>query len=86
MKKRWYELKGLSKPHSVTLEHNNHVFWAKSVLTEEKFNELFDYCKHEWSEKKYCLIVFNKEANDGTPIESIMVEISTEAPEELAGV
>jgi hypothetical protein len=86
IKKRWYELKGLSNPHSVILEHNNHLFWSESILTDEKFNSLFDYCKNEWAEKKYCLVEFTKEADDGTPIGSMVTEISTEVPRALTGV
>lgn len=85
MKRRWYELKGLSKPNSCTLEHNHHIFWATSVLTESKFQSFFDFCKDNWGddEKKYCLVEFVNESDDGTPIEGLVIEFSTEKPKDL---
>ena len=49
-----FKLTGLSKPQSFTCEplNNENIFWAKNGLGLEKFNQLFDYCKGNFSEKK----------------------------------
>ena len=75
---RKYPIKGLSKPNSVTLEHGNHLFWADSVLTKEKFLELFNFCKNHWDKNNpyYAKIEFEKESSDGTPINATMIDFS----------
>lgn len=73
---RYYEIKGLSKPNSVTLEHNNHLFWADSVLPNEKFEELFNFCKDHWNKNEpyFAKLQFERESEDGTPIDATMIE------------
>lgn len=72
-----FKLTGLSKPQSFTCEplNNENIFWAKNGLGEEKFNELWNYCKGNWTDKKIAEIEHEGLNNDGTPINPIVVGI-----------
>lgn len=69
-----FKLTGLSKPQSFTCEplNSDTIFWAKNGLSKDKFNELWNYCNGNWSDKKIAEEIcedFNKMDNkDFTPI------------------
>jgi len=72
---RNFRIRGLSKPHSVTLEHNNNAFWAESNLTQDRFDALFQYSKHDWDEPKFGVVEYVKQTDDGTPIDGLVIEV-----------
>jgi len=74
--KKKFRIRGLSKPNSVTLEHNGNLFWAESVLTESKFDQLFKYFKHDWDDPKYAVLEYTEQSDNGTPINALMTEVS----------
>jgi len=79
---KYYPIKGLSKPNSVTLEHKNHFFWANTNLSTDKFIELFNFVSDNWNadEPYYAKLEFDTEAEDGTPINATMIEFSLTLP------
>lgn len=72
-----FKLTGLSKSQSFSCEPLNteNIFWAKNGLGEEKFNELWDYCKGNWQDKKIAEIEHDGLNNDGIPINPVVVGI-----------
>lgn len=72
-----FKLTGLSLPHSFTCEplNNDNIFWAKNGMSQEKFNELWKYCKSHWSDEKIAEIEHDGFKEDGTPINPIVVGI-----------
>ena len=72
-----FRLKGLSKPKSFTCYpmNNDNIFWAKSEMTHERFNALFDFCKDHWKEEKIAEIKHDGLYEDGTPINPIVINI-----------
>jgi hypothetical protein len=72
-----FKLTGLSKQQSFTCEplNNENIFWAKNGLGEQKFNELWNYCKGNWSDKKIAEIQHDGLNNDGIPINPVVVGI-----------
>ena len=75
--KSYFKLTGLSKPQSFTCEplDNENTFFAKNGLGEEKFNELWNYCKGNWSYKKVCEISHEGLNNYGIPINPVVISI-----------
>lgn len=73
-----YKIKGLSKPNRFTFEtEKQDIFWATSNLTQDRFDALFKYCKHNWDEVKIAVIKCDFIAEDGVPINSKVIEIKT---------
>ena len=72
-----FKLTGLSKPQSFTCEplNGDTIFWAKNGLGKEKFNELWNYCNGNWSDKKIAEIQHNGIREDGTPINPVVIGI-----------
>lgn len=75
-----FKLTGLSKPKSFTCEplDNENIFWAKSNMTQEQFNALWDYCAQDWKVKKIAVIEHDGFYKDGTPINPIVISIREE--------
>lgn len=76
--KSYFKLSGLSKPRSFTCEplHNDEIFWPKSNLTQEQFDNLWNYCSGEWSEKKYAIIEHDGLYDCGIPINPLVIGIT----------
>lgn len=73
-----YKIKGLSKPNMFTFEtEKQDIFWSTSNLTQDRFNALFNYCKHNWDEDKIAVIKCDSLSEDGIPINSKIIEIKT---------
>jgi hypothetical protein len=71
-----FKLKGLSKPKSMTCYTENEViFWAKTTLTHERFNALFEYCEGNWATEKIAVVEHEGLFDDGTPINPVVIEI-----------
>ena len=72
-----FKLKGLTKPNSMTLEpiNNENTFWAKSILTQERFDALFDYSKNNWKDKKIAEVEHDGIREDGTPINPVVISV-----------
>lgn len=72
-----FKLTGLSKPQSFTCEplNSDTIFWAKNGLGKEKFNELWNYCDGNWSDKKIAEIEHDGLNNEGIPINPVVVGI-----------
>lgn len=72
-----FKLTGLSRPQSFTCEplHNENIFWAKNGLGLEKFNELWNYCRGHWSDRKIAEIEHDGYYEDGTPVNPVVVGI-----------
>ncbi len=73
-----FKLIGLSKPNSFTCEplNNNNIFWCKSGLPKETFNNLFKYADGSWKDKKIVEIEHDGLYEDGTPINPTVVAIN----------
>jgi hypothetical protein len=74
-KKAKYKVAGVSLPNSVTLSHNNDLFWATTNHTNERFKALFDFCKNHWDTDIYAIVEFEDITPDGQPINGIVTEI-----------
>lgn len=73
-----YELKGLSKPNKFSFENEKEdTFWATSSFTVDRFNALFDYCKHNWQETKIAVLKCDYLTEDNIPINAKVIEIKT---------
>jgi hypothetical protein len=72
-----YQIHGLSKPNSVTLQHKGNHFWAAANFEQGVFDELFKYSKNNWDEKKYAHIEYDSVADDGTPINAVVTQVTT---------
>lgn len=72
-----FKLTGLSRPQSFTCEplKNENIFWAKNGLGLEKFNELWNYCKGNWTDRKIAEIEHDGYFEDGTPKNPVVVGI-----------
>lgn len=75
--KSYFKLTGLSKPQSFTCEplHNENTFWAKNGMSKEVFDGLFKYAKGNWKDKKVAEIEHDGIAEDGTPINPVVVAV-----------
>ena len=76
--KSCFKLIGLSRPQCVTCElvDSEVTFIAKNGLSEQKFKELWNYCKDNWGDKKVAEIEYDRLSDNGTPINPIVVNIS----------
>ncbi len=72
-----FKLIGLSKPQSFTCEplDKEEVFWAKNGMSDQKFNELWNYCKGNWSDKNIAIIKHDGLNDDGIPINPYVIGI-----------
>lgn len=72
-----FKLIGMSRPESFTCEplDNQNTFWAKNGLGLEKFNELWGYCKDNWSDNKIAEIEHDGYNEDGTPKDPVLIGI-----------
>ena len=72
-----FKLTGLSLPHSFTCEplNNENIFWVTKGLNIDKFNELWNYCKNNWSDKKIVEIEHDGLNKEGIPMNPIVIGI-----------
>lgn len=69
-----FKLVQVSKPKNVKLEPLNNdsfSFEAKVEMEQDRFDALFDYCKHNWDEIKIAEIEHDGLNEDGEPINPI---------------
>lgn len=73
-----FPLIGLSKPKSCTLTFGKqeHFFWPKVDLPQDRFDALWTFCRDNWDEKKYGVITHEGLGEDGEPINPILVDIT----------
>lgn len=74
-----FRLKGLSKPSSATMYHegSEEFFNAPVEMEPDRFNALFDYCKNNWDEIKWCVVHHDGLNAHGFPINPIVKSIFT---------
>jgi len=73
-----YRLVGLSKPRSFTLnflDTDRDTFWAKSDMSYERFNALWNYCKDNWDVAKIAIVECDGFYEDKTPKNPMVIEV-----------
>lgn len=72
-----FKLKGLSREKSMTCEplHNENIFWPNVGLSQEKFDELWNYVDSDWDDRKIAIIEHEGLYEDGTPINGTVIGI-----------
>lgn len=73
-----YRLVGITKPRSATLQFldtDKITFWAKIDMPDDVINNLFEYCKGNWGEKKIAVVKHDGLFENGTPIFPVIKEI-----------
>lgn len=76
-----FQLRGLSKPKSVTItpigQPDADFLNVRSGLTEQAFNELFKYCEGNWGEPKIAKILCEVVDSRGYPVNGLFIGIET---------
>jgi hypothetical protein len=73
--KNTFRIRGLSKPNSFTLEHDDELFNAPSKLPQDRFEALFAYAKNDWDDPKFAVVEYAKWNDDGMPIDGVVIEV-----------
>lgn len=78
MEEKYYKVVGMSAPKSLTLFEQNDHCWAKSGLTDEKYNQLFNWAKNDegfWKQEITALVECDGFGVHGSPINGIVLSI-----------
>ncbi len=69
-----FKLVGLQKPNKFNCEFKKEqTFWAKSDMSQDRFNALFDYAKWNWKDKKMVEVKHEGFEPDGRPINPLVL-------------
>jgi hypothetical protein len=70
-----FKLVGLSKGRRATLEllhTDRETFWAKVDMAEDRFEAMFNYCKHNWKDIKIAEVECDYLTEEGIPYNAVM--------------
>lgn len=75
--KAYFRLTQLSKPSTMYCKSLRSVetFSFNPNLSEDKFNELFNYCKMDWDDPKEILIKCDSINEKGIPVNPKFIEV-----------
>lgn len=71
-----FKLIGLSKSKKATLERldtDKHIFWADVVMSQDRFDALWNLCKGNWDDIKIAEVECESLSDCGAPINGKMI-------------